>query len=196
MPFDNICKFICEQYPERYAAWRVKNLTSPVTVLKTELGNDPIRADAVSFLQTQERILHLEFQVDVQNSEPPVPFRMLDYWVRLYRKYRLPIEQVLILLKETSASLTLPNTFCVENTSHQYQVVRLWQEPPDSFMQDPALLPLAVLAGCSNPNDLLNRVAEQIKTIENRNERKVISNCTQILAGLRFEKDLIHQSFK
>ncbi|MES1026698.1 hypothetical protein ABN584_27780, partial [Gloeocapsa sp. BRSZ] len=57
----------------------------------------PIRADYVTFLQLQERILHLEFQT-VLASTPPLALRMLDYWVRLYRLYRLPITQVVVLL--------------------------------------------------------------------------------------------------
>lgn len=104
MPFDNICKYICERYPERYAAWQMKTLTTPVQVLKTELGNEPLQADSVTFLQTQGKILHFEFHVNVQSSVPPLPFRMLDYWVRLYRQYQLPVVQVLVLLKYSACT--------------------------------------------------------------------------------------------
>lgn len=90
MSFDNLCKLLSQKHPDRFAAWILGEPQPSVTVLKTELSIEPIRADAVTLLQTQERILHLEFQVKLE-SDPPLPLRMLDYWVRLYRLYRLPI---------------------------------------------------------------------------------------------------------
>jgi predicted transposase YdaD len=64
MSFDNLCKLLSEKHPATFASW----------VLGTPL---------------QGRILHLEFQTKLE-STPPLPLRMLDYWVRLYRLYRLP----------------------------------------------------------------------------------------------------------
>jgi predicted transposase YdaD len=91
MSFDNLCKLLAEKYPERFAAWILDEPEpSPVQVLKTELSLEPIRADAVTFLQTQGAILHLEFQTTIA-SEPPLSLRMLDYWIRLYRRYCVPI---------------------------------------------------------------------------------------------------------
>jgi len=97
MSFDNLCKLLCEKHPDRFASWILGESLEQVEVLKAELSIEPIRADAVTFLQVQGRILHLEFQTKL-DSQPPLPLRMLDYWVRLYRLYRLPITQVLILL--------------------------------------------------------------------------------------------------
>ncbi|MBC1218633.1 hypothetical protein GNF10_25260 [Nostoc sp. UCD121] len=37
-----------------------------IKVLKTELSIEPIRADSVTFLQTENRILHLEFQTQLR----------------------------------------------------------------------------------------------------------------------------------
>lgn len=102
MSYDNICKYLSEKYSATFAPWLLGQPLTPVEVLKTELSIEPIRADFVTFLRTQERILHLEFQVEVA-SDPPLPLRMLDYWVRLYHRYRLPVTQVIVLLKATSA---------------------------------------------------------------------------------------------
>lgn len=86
MSFDNLCKLLSEKHPDRFAAWILGESPDQVKVLKTELSIEPIRADSITFLQTQDRILHLEFQVKLE-SDPPLPLRMLDYWVRLYRLY-------------------------------------------------------------------------------------------------------------
>ena len=72
MSFDNLCKYLSEKYPDAFATWLLGHPPSaPVEVLKTELSIEPIRADFVTFLSTQERILHLEFQVKVA-TEPPL----------------------------------------------------------------------------------------------------------------------------
>jgi predicted transposase/invertase (TIGR01784 family) len=196
MEYDNVCKLLCKRFPKQYAAWKIKNIAEPVTVLEQELSIEPIRADSVIFLQTPERILHMEFQVNIENSNPPLPLRMLDYWVRLYRQYRRPVDQIVVLLKESPAAKALESTFQFENTNHSYQVVRMWEEDTEWLIQDKALFPLAVLSHTSNSKDLLNQVAERVKTIDNIDERKLISSCTQILAGLRYEAELIHQIFK
>lgn len=86
MGYDNICKLLCERYPEKIASWLMKDIVGPVTVLDKELSNEPIRADSVIFLKTQDQIIHIEFQVDVQKSKPHISLRVLDYWVRFYRQ--------------------------------------------------------------------------------------------------------------
>ena len=104
MTYEKICKYLAEEYLLNFARWL---FPSEVQVLKTELSLEPIRADSLTLLQSSNQILHLEFQT-LPGSEPPLPLRMLDYWLRLYRQYRCPIEQVMIFLKPTmSESLYL-----------------------------------------------------------------------------------------
>lgn len=193
MNFDNICKYLSEEYPDRFARWLLGETPTNIEVLKTELSLEPIKADSLTLLGTQERILHLEFQVKAA-SQPPLPLRMLDYWVRLYRRYNLPVTQVIILLKETS--VVIPEIFEVEQTRHSYRVVRMWEQDPEPLLQDTALLPLASLCRTSEPNRLLNRVAEQVANIETTAQKGQITACTEILAGLRFNDNLIKQLFR
>ncbi|GAB4203479.1 MAG: DUF4351 domain-containing protein [Coleofasciculaceae cyanobacterium] len=193
MPYDNICKYLSEKYPQQFAAWLLGQPAASVEVLKTELSIEPIRADFVTFLRTQERILHLEFQVEVA-STPPLPLRMLDYWVRLYRRYQLPITQVIVLLKATSTPV--PEVFQVESTQHHYQILRMWEQDPAPLLQNTALLPLAPLCAAKDSTQLLSRIAEQVSKIETPTQRQEISTCTQFLAGLRFNKDVIRQLFR
>ena len=159
MSFDNLCKLLSQNHPDRFATWILGQPQSSVKVLKTELSIEPIRADSLTFLQTQERLLHLEFQVKLE-SEPPLPLRMLDYWVRLYRLYRLPITQVIILLVPPPAKTVIETIFAVESTRHEYSVLCMWQQDPAIFLQDIALLPLATLAAAPQPEALLQQVAQ------------------------------------
>jgi len=195
MSFDNICKYLSEQYPERFAAWLSSQPSVEVDVIKTELSVEPIRADFVAFLSPQERILHLEFQVEVV-TVPPMPLRMLDYYVRLRRQYGYPVEQVVIFLKPTTNAAALVEQFTDSNTVHRYRVIRLWEQDPSPLLQDAALLPLASLARAEAPVELLNRVALEVGKIEEVATRREIANCAQILAGLRFDESLIRQVFR
>lgn len=172
-------------------------LDSPQTsvkVLKTELSIEQIRADYVTFLQLQGRILHLEFQTKLE-STPPLSLRMLDYWVRLYRLYRLPITQVVVLLLPPASETVIETVFCVETTRHEYRVISLWEENPELFLNDPALLALAPLTATTQPQALLQQVVGKVNQLEPR-QRTEISAYTQILAGLKYNQDLIRQLFR
>jgi len=161
-------------------------------VLPTELSLEPIRSDAVYFLPQLGQILHLEFQTEPK-SNPPVPVRMLDYFVRLYRKYACSIEQVVIFLKPTSSEVVFTEQFAVGNTVHPYRVIRIWEEDPAPLLANPALLPLAVLARTDAPTSLLQQVAAQVELIGELQQQREISAYTEILAGLKFDKDLIRR---
>lgn len=89
----------------------------------------------------------------------------------------------------------MADEFFLEETRHRYNVVRLWEQDPKPLLQDTALLPLAVLCAAEDSERLLGRVAQEVGKIEEPEQRQVISNCTQLLAGLRFSKDLIRQLF-
>ncbi|MDJ0677257.1 MAG: Rpn family recombination-promoting nuclease/putative transposase [Calothrix sp. MO_167.B42] len=155
---------------------------------------EPIRADYVTFLQLQERILHLEFQTKLV-STPPLPLRMLDYWVRLYRLYRLPITQVVVLLLPPTPETVIETSFNIETTRHEYRVIRMWEESPEIFLNDEALLPLAPLTATKQPQILLQQIVERVLEISG-GKRAEISTYTQIFAGLKYKQDLIRQLFR
>lgn len=192
LSYDNVCKYLAEQYPVAFADWLLAIESQEVEVLKTELTLEPIRADAVSFLRTANQILHIEFQT-LPYSNQPIPFRMLDYSVRLKRQYQCAVVQVVIFLQETTNEVAFTEEYRDDTTIHRYRVVRLWEQEPAPFLANPTLLPLATLARTDQPQGLLAQVAEQVARIPNRQQRQNISGCTEILAGLRFEKDLIRR---
>lgn len=194
MSYDNTCKYLAETYPADFARWLLASETTDIEVLKTELTLEPIRADSVTFLQIANTILHLEFQTTAK-STPPLDFRMLDYYTRLKRQYWCEIKQVLIFLQPTSSEIVLKNQYVDTNTTHRYQAIRLWEEDPTPLLANTALLPLATLARTESPTDLLTQVAAAVDMIEETDERQNISACVQVLAGLRFEKNLITQLF-
>lgn len=65
--FDNICKFLAANYSQDIARWILGQAVELSVLEPTELSNEPIRADSLIFLQSQDLILHLEFQTQVSD---------------------------------------------------------------------------------------------------------------------------------
>jgi predicted transposase/invertase (TIGR01784 family) len=195
MSYDNLAKSLSEKYPERFASWLLGSPQVNVEVLKTELSIEPIRADSVTFLRTQSSILHIEFQTRL-DSDPPLDFRMLDYWVRLHRLYRIPIIQIVVLLLPPSPETVITNFFQLSTTRHEYQVIKLWDVDPEVLLRDPALLPFAPLASKTPSEALLLQVAAEVDKIESVPLRQEITSCVHIMAGLKYSKTLIQRLFQ
>jgi predicted transposase YdaD len=192
MSFDNVCKLLAEKYPFDFAKWLLPQEPKTIKVLKTELSIEPIRADFVTFLQTENRILHIEFQTNPQ-SKPPIPFRELDYSVRLIRTYQVPVTQVVIFLQETNDPIVFTEEYINETTRHRYRVIRMWEQDSALFLNNLPLLPLAPLTRTNSPQSLLSQIANNVAKIADRETKQDIAAYTEILAGLRFEKDFIRQ---
>jgi predicted transposase YdaD len=190
--FDNVCKVLAEKYPADFARSLIGEESTNIEVLKTELSLEPIRADSVTFIRTGNIILHIEFQTLTQ-SNPAIPFRMLDYSVRLKRQYKCPIVQVVIFLQQTDDQIALTEEYVDDTTIHRYRAIRMWEQDSRLFLGNSALLPLALLCRTDSPRDLLSQVAQEVAKILDREIRQNTAAYTEILAGLRFEKGLIRQ---
>lgn len=143
--------------------------------------------------KSENQILHIEFQT-LSTSRKPIPLRVIDYYIRLKRLYtECTIIQVVIFLQETEDKNAFINVYQDVNTTHYYQVIRMWEQDPVLFLNNPALLPLAPLTRTNSPQSLLSQVAESVAKIEEIEIKRDIVACTEILAGLRFEKKLISQ---
>ncbi len=77
--------------------------------------------------------------------------------------------------------------------NHRYQVIRMWEQDSNFFLSNSALLPLAPLTRTDSAQVLLSQVAGEIAKIPDIGIRQNTAAYTEILAGLRFEKDLIRQ---
>jgi predicted transposase/invertase (TIGR01784 family) len=196
MSYDSILKFIIDEYKKPILTWLFDiDINQTVTILNTELNIEPIRADGVFFLEVGNKIVHLEFQTRPK-SDPPLPLRMLDYWVRLYRVHKLyqedkVIEQVIIFLRPDNSPKVFEDRFQVGETSHRYRVIRIWECDPTPLLSQPELLPLAVLAKSEQPEMLLSQVADSIKNIADPRQKSNIAACVELLAGINYSEELI-----
>ncbi len=184
--FDNVCKFLAENYASDFAEW-IFGQPKGLTVLSpTELSNEPIRADSLIMLQSDDVVLHLEFQT-VANAS--IPFRMADYRLRVYRKYpSKEMKQVVIYLKETGSDLVQENSFTISGMRHEFEVIRLWEQRTTDFLQFPGLLPLAVLGRSDNRARTLQFVSSVIDNIEDRSQRSNVTAATPIQLRLMLQQ--------
>jgi len=156
-----------------------------------ELSLEPIRADAIILQQSKDLILHIEFQTQPDDD---IPFRMLGYRVRGHRKFpKKRMLQIVIYLQKTNSAKVQQTTFSLEDTFHRFQVVRLWEQPTEIFLQTPGLLPLAVLSNTSNPTNTLQQVATAINAITDKRMQSNIASSTFILAGLVLKKEVVQR---
>jgi predicted transposase YdaD len=74
-------------------------------------------------------------------------FWMLDYRVRGHRKFPgKQMRQIVIYLTPTTSDLVNLTTFELESTRHEFEVIRLWEQPASIFLESVGLYPFASLA--------------------------------------------------
>ncbi|MGD1871638.1 MAG: Rpn family recombination-promoting nuclease/putative transposase [Mastigocoleus sp.] len=189
--FDNLCKYLVENFPNDFATWLLGEPIALTELSPKELSLEPIRADALILRQSEELVLHLEFQTQ---PDIKIPFRMTDYRLRVYRRFpEKRMRQVVIYLKETNSEEVYKTTFELEETLHRFQVIRLWEQPTEVFLKTPALLPFAVLSNSKSKINILEQVANRIDNISDRKIQTDIAASTFILAGLVLKQEDIQR---
>jgi predicted transposase/invertase (TIGR01784 family) len=136
-------------------------------------------------------ILHIEFQTDPNKN---IPFRMTDYLLRLHRQFPdMEIYQVVIYLTPSESPLVYQTTFNLGGLSHQFNVIRLWEQPTEIFQQYQGLLPFATLSQTNNPEETLRQVAKQIEEITDKQVQSNVAASTAIISGIALNKEIIQR---
>ena len=189
--FDNTCKFLAENFSADFANWLLGEPISLTKIEPSELSLEPIRADSIIFLESTEIVLHLEFQTEPNAN---IPFRMADYYLRLYRKFPTrKLHQTVIYLTPSNSELVHLTHFIQPQLNHQFNVIRLWEEPTATFQKSLGLIPLAVLTKTPNPVQTLTEIAQTIETISDLREQSNVAAATAIMSGLKLDKSIIQR---
>jgi predicted transposase/invertase (TIGR01784 family) len=189
--FDPTCKFLAENFPADFATWLLGEPIALTKLSPTELSLEPIRADSLILLSSTDIIVHLEFQTE---PDPIMAFRMADYYLRLFRRFpNKKIVQIVTYLTPTNSDLVHQTVFETEVMRHQFQVIRLWEQPTQPFLEATGLLPLAVLTQTPDRAQTLRQVAAKIEAIPEKRVQSNIAASAGILAGLKLERDFINQ---
>lgn len=189
--YDDTCRFLAETFSADFASWLLGEAIDLTELKPSELSLEPIRTDALILLESDESVLHLEFQT---RPDPDIPFRMLDYRTRTYRRYRhKTMRQVVIYLKQTGSDLVRQTSFSLERTHHEFDAIRLWEQPEELFLQYPGLIPFAVLGQTNDPEATLRQVAQAVNQMSDPATQANLTAASAILAGLRLEDEIIYR---
>ncbi|WP_416675224.1 Rpn family recombination-promoting nuclease/putative transposase [Egbenema bharatensis] len=189
--YDDTCRFLAENFSADFARWLLGKPILLTELKPSELSLDPIRADALILLKSDESVLHLEFQTRPKRD---IPFRMLDYRVRVYRRYPdTTMRQVVVYLQPTESALIRKNHFTLERTRHEFDAVCLWEQPAENFLQYPGLLPFAVLGQNADAEATLRQVAQRVNQISDPIMQANLAAASAILARIRLEQDIIYR---
>lgn len=189
--YDDTCRFLAEHFSADFASWLLGEPITLTEIQPSELSLDPIRADALILLESTESVLHLEFQTLPRDN---VPFRMLDYRVRMYRKDPAkPMRQVVIYLKQTASERVYQTSFSMEFTHHEFEVIRLWEQPASLFLQYPGLIPFAVLGQTTDAEETLRQAAQSVDRLSDPTTKANLMAASGILAGLKLDDEIVNR---
>lgn len=136
-------------------------------------------------------MIHAEFQTD---PDAQIGFRMADYCLRIYRKFPdRQLAQVVVYLRETNSELVHETTFRANRLTNEFDVIRLWEQPTEPFLQRPGLLPYAALTKTNDRAAVLREVAQRIEALDDPQEQSNLTAASGVLAALSLEKELIKQ---
>jgi hypothetical protein len=149
----------------------------------------------------QAWILNPEFQ---SSRSPDIEARMLTYAALLIRRYSVPVHTVLVLLRPEADAPGLNGAASWQAVDAQsgimfrYQIVRLWQEPPERFLSGGiGSLPVAVVT--ASDEHTLDQVAQAIENrlrTEDKSQADEIRLASYILSGLRHSPETVNRVYE
>ena len=119
---------------------------------------------------------------------------MTDYLLRLHRQFPdMEIYQVVIYLTPSASPLVYETKFNLGGLSHQFNVIRIWEQPTEIFRKYQGLLPFAALSQTDNPEETLRQVAKQIEQITDKQIQSNVAASTAIISGIALNKEIIQR---
>lgn len=76
---------------------------------------------------------------------------------------------------------------------HMFEVIRLWEQPTQTFLESTGLLPLAVLTQTTDKAQMLRQVAARVEAIPDNRVKSNVAASAGILAGSTLKRDFINQ---
>jgi predicted transposase/invertase (TIGR01784 family) len=183
-------------------------MKKPVQLLKTlDIQFQHIesqRADLVyeALIEGQSTIVHLELQTE---NNPHMLVRMLHYLIDIYSTHKKPIYQCVVYLGTKPANMLQELHFSVAETSrldYRYHILALNQMPFAELAHMEPVDFLALLPLTHSDWDPETHLATSIEVVTERSQgmdfqsRSNLLLKTEVLAGLRFKRDVIERVCK
>jgi predicted transposase/invertase (TIGR01784 family) len=192
--FDNLSKFLAQEYSQDFATWLIGKPIKLTELKPTELSIEPIRADSLILLKSRKLIIHIEFQTD---PDPDIGFRATDYNLRIHRIFpNHKLLQTIVYLRKTTSPEVFVSTFEANELRHKFNVIRLWEQSTETFLQYPGLWPYAALTNTPDPIATIREVAHKIDRLDDRRQQSNLSAIAAVMGGLSLDKRLVGQIFR
>ena len=176
---DHPLKRLVSTFITEFAAWLLSMPVRAARPLNVELPADILTTDhvfQVTLDDGRELVLHIEFQG--RRSQPPMPWRMLEYMPRLAMAYRLPLWSVVFYVGagagiDDTGYHTVSGPADTTPLVWQYQVIRLWQMSAEELLalSQPALLALIGQTHIDQPAVVLPAVVARLRAIADTEAR-------------------------
>jgi hypothetical protein len=201
-PFDATTKELLEADPPAWLNYLGLHPIGPVEVIDAELSTVTAEADKVYRVGGPEPYLvHVEMQ---SSPDATLPRRLLRYNALLDYRHDLRVWSVAVLLRPAadgpaltgSLGLRLPDGRPVHD--FRFGVVRAWEQSAEAVLNGPvSLLPMALLADAppEAARSVVERIGERLQTEAPVVRAVHLMTSTIILAGLRFEDDVMKHLF-
>lgn len=205
VPFDATLKDLVRNHPSDWLAILDEPVIEPVELLTPDLSTISAFADIV--FRLGERIIHIDFQ---SGGDPRLPRRVLMYNTLLYEQYGLPVHSVVVLLHPRANRSDLTGTVSYEgrpgrgNLTFRFEILRTWEAPVNLLLQGGLgtlpLTPLGRLPEGAAPEEVMpgavERLRERIYSEAPPSERAKLMTAAFLLAGLRWDRQLVLQIFQ
>jgi len=194
--FDVTTKSLLESHPEDWL--KLLGIDAKlVEVIDADLSTVVADADKALLLRVGgDEILNIEFQ---STFEIDMIERFLEYCVLFFRRKKLPVRTVVVLLRSEADRNTITGTLELTDSASKvyltfhYDVVRLWRIPVERLLSGGmGTLPLAPLAdlGSMSIETVIDRIADRFTSEISPSEAAIMWTSTYLLLGLRFPSEI------
>jgi hypothetical protein len=205
-PFDATLKDIVGQRPtDLRKAFGLPSL-EPAQALNVDLSTISAATDvAIGFGDPVQEIADLNFQ---SGPDPVVAARLHLYSAAFHLKFAVAVRSILVLLRPKALSPglngKLPYASGGRRVLFEYEVVRLWQQPVQAFLEGGlGLLPLAPLCKMPAGKSLEQALHHVVREIDRRlasepNHAQAVRLMTAafVLTGLRVPKETLSDIYE
>ena len=199
-PYDASTKYLVQV---RLADWLPlcgRATTARVEIINADLATVTAAADRVLCIHEHPPwLLHLELQA---SRDPDFIRNLPVYNGLLERQHGLPVRTVAVLLRRSADAPELTGVVQREFLGEEpylvfrYQVVRLWELPPATFLNGGlGILPLAPLGAVLEAElpAVVARMQQRIAQEATPDEAGTLWTATDVLMGLRYPRALVVQ---
>ena len=137
-PFDATLKNLVQNHPEDWLAQAGLPFEGQIDVIDADLSTVTTAADKIIRVHAPNPcLLHVELQAD---EDEFLDNRVLKYNVLQFVQHKLPVHSLVVLLRSAAddpkltGTLRCPSPIGGDTLVFHYQVIRVWLEPPGTFL--------------------------------------------------------------